>query len=495
MLRLFNTLTRKIESFKPIKAGLIKLYVCGPTVYNYVHLGNLRAYIFADLLKRYLEYRDFKVKHAMNITDVDDKTIQESQNQKKTLKEFTDFYLRAFIGDLKSLNIELPEVMPKATEHIQEMVNLVKILIKKGFAYKSGDGSVYFKISELRNYGELAQIAKQNLKPNTEGRLNAQDEYNKEDINDFVLWKAHKRRPIQTETQANADQYKPRVIDGEPAWRSPWGWGRPGWHIECSAMSMKYLGSHFDIHCGGVDLIFPHHTNEIAQSEAATGKKFVNYWLHNAHLIIEGQKMSKSLGNFYTLQDIKSRKLNPLLLRLILLKTHYRQTLDFSFENFEETKAIVIKILNFLIELDFIKNKEKNNIKIERLILDFQNKFEEALDDDLNISAAMAELFNFMNEINNSIKTLNANQAKKIKEFIFDIDSVLGFIKPIYKEHQAKKTKLLRNKDIKSLLKKREQLRKEKQFSEADKARNQLLEKGIVINDTPKGVQIRIVFQ
>jgi len=475
MLRLFNTLTRKTEDFKPIKNGLVKLYVCGPTVYNYVHLGNLRAYIFADLLRRYFKYQNFKVKQVMNITDVEDKTIQESQKQNKNLKNFTEFYLKAFVKDLNSLNIEKPEVMPRATKHIKEMVGLIKTLIKKGYAYKGSDGSIYFKIAKFPQYGELAQIEKQNLKQNAENRLNAKDEYSKEDANDFVLWKA----------------WKPS--DGKVFWNTKLGKGRPGWHVECSAMAMKYLGESFDIHCGGVDLIFPHHTNEIAQSEAATGKKFANYWLHNAHLIIEGQKMSKSLNNYYILKDITDRKINPLLLRLILLKTHYRQTLDFSFKNFDEAKAIAARILSFLIELDFVKNKKENGLKIGQLIYNFDNKFEEALDDDLNISAGMAELFNFMNEINNSIKILNAGQAKKIKDAVFEIDSVLGFIKLLYKEYQSKKAELLKDKDIKSLLEKREQLRKEKNFPEADKVRNQLLEKGIVINDTPSGIQVRLV--
>ena len=474
MLRLFNTLTRKIEFFKPIKAGLVKLYVCGPTVYNYIHLGNFRAYIFADLLRRYLEYRDFKVKHAMNITDVDDKTIRESQKNKKTLKEFTGFYCRAFIKDLNELNVKLPEIMPRATEHIKEMAELAKTLLKKGFAYKTGDGSVYFKIAKFPRYGKLAQIDKQGLKPNIKGRLNAEDEYNKEELNDFVIWKA----------------WKPS--DGRVFWQTDLGKGRPGWHLECSAMSMKYLGSHFDIHSGGVDLIFPHHTNEIAQSEAVVGQKFVNYWLHNAHLIVEGQKMSKSFGNFYTLKNIKERKLNPLLLRLILLKTHYRQTLDFSFANFEEAKAIALKFLNFLIELDFVQNKEKNNVKIESLIAACRKKFEAALDDDLNISLAMTALFDFLNEINNRMKSLNVNQIKKIKQFIFEIDSVLGFMEPIYRQYQGKMNKLLENKAVKSLLAGRTESRKNKDYQTADKIRQKLAKKGIVINDTEKGYNARL---
>lgn len=490
MLRLFNTLTRKIENFKPIQKGRVKIYNCGPTVYNYVHLGNLRAYVFIDLLKCYLEYRDFKVKHVMNITDVDDKTIQGSQKAKKTLKEFTNFYLRTFLRDLKSLNIQPADIMPRATDHIPEMVNLIKILLKRGAAYKANDGSIYFKMAKFPEYGRLAQINKQSLKKNADKRLNIEDEYSKENINDFVLWKAWRKN------------------DGKVFWQTDLGKGRPGWHIECSAMSMKYLGNAFknsnfygersrtiDIHSGGIDLIFPHHTNEIAQAEAATGQKFVNYWLHNAHLIVEGQKMSKSLGNFYTLQDIKTKKLNPLLLRLILLKTHYRQTLDFSFKNFEEVRAIALKFLNFLIELDEKQSKTTApSANINKLIMACRNKFEEALDDDLNISRALAEIFDFMNKINiMTSDVINIKQAREIKKFIFEIDSVLGFIKPFYQNYQNKKNKLLKNKTIQSLLKKREELRKTKNYAAADKIRKQLLKKGIVINDTEKGYNARLI--
>ncbi|MFA5084636.1 MAG: DALR domain-containing protein, partial [Candidatus Paceibacterota bacterium] len=275
-------------------------------------------------------------------------------------------------------------------------------------------------------------------------------------------------------------------------WNTDLGKGRPGWHIECSVMSMKYLGPHFDIHGGGVDLIFPHHTNEIAQAEAATGKKFVNYWLHNAHLIVEGQKMSKSLGNFYTLKDIETKKLNPLLLRLILLKTHYRQILDFSFNNFDEAKAIASKFLNFLIELDFVKSGEKNNLKIEPLMTEYRKKFEETLDDDLNISPALAGLFNFMNEINNSMNSLNAGQAEKIRQFIFEIDSVLGFVKPIYEQYGKKLKALLNDKTVKSLIARRAEFRKNKNYREADKIREELLEKGVIINDSEKGFNARL---
>jgi cysteinyl-tRNA synthetase len=462
MFRFYNTLTRKIENFKPIQKGRVKIYNCGPTVYNYAHLGNLRAYVFIDLLKRYLEYRGFKVKHVMNITDVDDKTIKGSRKAKKTLKEFTNFYLRAFLEDLKYLNIQMPNFLPRATAHIPQMVNLIKILLKKGFAYKAKDKSVYFKISKFPEYGALAQIKKQNLKTS----------------DDFVLWKA----------------WKPS--DSKVFWQTELGKGRPGWHIECSAMAMKYLGPHFDIHSGGVDLIFPHHTNEIAQAEAAASQKFVNYWLHNAHLMIKGEKMSKSLGNFYTLQDIKKKKLNPLLLRLILLKTHYRQILDFSFKNFEEAESVVLKFMNFLIELDFVKNKKENNLKIKPLIVASRNKFQTALDDDLNISRALTEIFDFMSKINLTMSdVVNIDQAQEIKKFIFEIDSVLGFIEPIYKNYQKKKNQLFKNKTIQDSLKKREVLRKNKNYAAADKIRKQLLKKGLIIEDRQRGYVVKMIGQ
>ena len=319
MLKLFNTLTRKIKVFKPIKKNKVGMYSCGPTVYNFAHIGNLRAYVFADILKRYLKYGGFKVKHVMNITDIDDKTIRDSQKKGQTLREFTEFYTKAFIEDINSLNIEMPDILPKATKHIPEMASLIKKMLKNGSAYKS-KGSIYFNISKFKKYGELAQLEKRNLKQNASKRLNISDEYEKEEVNDFVLWKAWQKK------------------DRDIFWETEIGKGRPGWHIECSAMSMKYLGESFDIHTGGADLVFPHHTNEIAQSEAATGKKFVNYWTHNEHLLVKGKKMSKSLGNFYTLRDIQEKGYNPLLLRLILLKTHYRKILDFSFDDFEKAK-------------------------------------------------------------------------------------------------------------------------------------------------------------
>jgi len=473
MLKLFNTLTRRIEEFKSIKKGKVGLYSCGPTVYNFIHIGNYRAYIANDLLKRYLKYLGFKVKHVMNITDVDDKTIRDSQKAKKTLKEFTDFYLKFFLEDLEDLNIEMPDVMPKATEHIEDMVNLIKKIEKKGYAYRVNN-SVYFKISKFPNYGELAQLDKQSLKQNADKRLNIKDEYEKENVNDFVLWKAWDE------------------TDGEVFWQTAIGKGRPGWHIECSAMSMKYLGEHFDIHSGGVDLIFPHHTNEIAQSEAAAGKKFVNYWLHNAHLIVNGQKMSKSQGNFYTLKDLKEKKYKPLLLRIILLKTHYRQILNFTFEEFEESRAIALRLINFLINLDYVQNKKSNNLKIDHFIESYRKNFKKAMDNDLNISRAFSVVFDLVNEINKSIALLTVRQAKKIKNFIFEIDKVFGFIEKLYNEYKSLLEEKIEDKKIRQLLKEREKARERKDFRKADFLRQKIAAQGLLIEDLKEGFLLKV---
>ena len=286
MLKFYNTLGRKKQEFKPIKKGEVTMYTCGPTVYSYVHLGNLRAMVFYDLVRRYFKYKGYKLKHVMNITDVDDKTIRDSQKEGKSLKEFTEFYTKSFLDDLKTLNIEIAEVIPKATEEISGMVELIEILLDKGIAYKVDNGDIYFSIAKFKDYGKLALINPDKLKKNADGRLNNADEYDKEDARDFALWKSYDEK------------------DGDVFWETSIGKGRPGWHIECSVMSAKYLGQPFDIHMGGVDLIFPHHTNEIAQSESAYDKKFCNYWMHNEHLIVNGEKMSKSLGNFYTLRDL-----------------------------------------------------------------------------------------------------------------------------------------------------------------------------------------------
>ncbi|RMF88331.1 MAG: cysteine--tRNA ligase, partial [Nitrospinota bacterium] len=312
MLKFYNSLTRRKEEFHPIEPGRVRMYTCGPTVYDYAHIGNFRAYIFEDILRRYLKYKGYQVTQVMNITDVDDKTIRESRRRGMSLKEFTSFYVQAFFEDLETLNIERAEYYPAATEHIDQMVALIKRLIENGHTYEV-DGSIYFRISTFPAYGRLAGLDAVQLQGGASGRVDA-DEYGKEDVRDFVLWKAW------------------REEDGDVFWETELGKGRPGWHIECSAMSMHYLGEHFDIHTGGIDNLFPHHENEIAQSEAATKKPFVNYWLHCQHLLVNNAKMSKSLGNFYTLRDLLERGYKPKAIRYALLSTHYRQQHNFTFE-------------------------------------------------------------------------------------------------------------------------------------------------------------------
>ena len=473
MLKFYNTLTRKKQLFKPIKDRKVLMYSCGPTAYNYVHIGNLRAYIFVDILKRYLQYSGYSVKHVMNITDVDDKTIRDSRKAGKSLKEFTKFYEKEFVSDLRSMNIEMPDVMPRATDYIFEMVKIIKRLETKGLAYRS-DGSIYFKISKSKNYGQLAGLEKRTLRENASGRLSIDDEYKKEDINDFVLWK----------------EWRPE--DGDVYWDTEIGRGRPGWHIECSAMSIKNLGETFDIHCGGEDLIFPHHTNEIAQSEGVTGKKFVNYWLHNAHLLVDGQKMSKSLGNFYTLKDVIKKGYNPLFLKIILIKTHYRHILDFNFNNFIEVKSIAEKLINFLFNLDLIENNGKNKVDIDKLIGNCEKEFKKAMDDDLNISEALAEIFNFINEVNKSINAINFRQASKIRKFILKIDGVLGFIEKIYDDYLVKLGNKIKDTGVSELLKKREEARGSGDYRESDILRDKIQSLGFLLEDTKSGSVLKL---
>jgi cysteinyl-tRNA synthetase len=460
-LKVYNTLTRKKEVFKPIKAKEVHMYSCGPTVYNYVHLGNLRAYIFVDLLRRYLKYKGFKLKHVMNITDVDDKTIRDSQKEKKSLKEFTEFYAKGFLEDLKTLNIETPEKLPRATEEIDGIVELIKILLDKGYAYKSDNGDIYFKISKFKDYGKLAKLDVENLKKNADGRLDNADEYEKEDARDFALWKSYDKE------------------DGDVFWDTEIGKGHPGWHIECSVMSSKYLGQPFDIHTGGVDLIFPHHTNEIAQSEAAYDKKFVNYWLHNAHLIVNGEKMSKSLGNFYTLRDLLDKGYDPKAIRYELLSTHYRQKQDFKEDSLKQIPATLQRFYDFLDKLDEIKLKEDNK-EVSTLIKEAEKSFEESMDNDLNISGALASIFDFMTAINKIMNSISKKDAQKIKKIMFKFDSVIGVM-----EHDKGSL----DKDVDALVQKREQARKDKDFATADKIRDDLKAKGIILEDTPNGVR------
>ena len=459
-LKLHNTLTRKKEIFKPLQNKIVKLYTCGPTVYDFAHIGNFRAYICSDILKRYLKYKSFKVKHVMNITDVDDKTIKGANKEGISLKEFTRKYEKAFFEDIEKLNIDKADIFPRATEHIKEMAAIIKKLLKNGVAYKSEDGSIYYDISKFQGYGKLSHTKIKELK---EGARVKQDSYEKEEAKDFALWKSYDKE------------------DGNVFWQTDIGKGRPGWHIECTAMSMKYLGEHFDIHAGGVDLIFPHHENEIAQSEASTKKKFVNYWFHNEHLLVDGHKMSKSLGNFYTLRDLLKKGYNPKAIRYLLLSANYRVQLNFTEEAVKAADNAVQRLQDFIIKLKEVKNKIDNK-NINKIIQKTKKEFEDSMDDDLNISIALAHIFEFVKKINTSMmkNKIGKNNAKKIIDFMHDVEKILGIL-----EEKAEKLRP----EIKKLIDEREKARKEKNYEKADKIRQQLREKGIILEDIKEGVR------
>ena len=458
----FNTLTRKKEVFNPLETGNVKMYTCGPTVYDYAHIGNFRAFLFEDLLKRWLVHRGFKVMHVMNLTDIDDKTIKGSQEQQVPLRQFTDFYVKAFFEDIKALNIEPADVYPRATDHVPEMVALIKTLMAKGYAYRGEDDSIYYAISKFPNYGKLSKIKTNELKA---GARVSQDEYAKEEAQDFALWKA----------------WTPE--DGDVFWETELGKGRPGWHIECSAMSMKYLGETFDIHCGGVDNMFPHHENEIAQSEAATGKKFVNYWLHNEHLQVEGKKMAKRLGNFYTLRDLLAKGCDPIAIRYLLMSTHYRQQFNFTFEGLESAKSAVDRLRNFNRRLHETEGNDSNG-KVAVLTEKLWACFGGSLDADLDIGIALAALFDFVREINNLLdeNKVSKQEAADVGGLMMQIDEVLGVIGKVEVEEALPE-------DIDALVKKREAARKAKNWTGADAIRAQLKAMGIVLEDTSQGVR------
>lgn len=459
---LFNTLSRKKEEFAPIESGQAKMYTCGPTVYDYAHIGNFRAFLFEDILKRWLQYKGYKVTHVMNLTDIDDKTIKGSQKQGIPLRKYTDFYAQAFFEDIKALNIAPADVYPRATDHIPEMVQIIKTLLTKGVAYKGEDGSIYFSVAKFPDYGKLSHLKVGELKA---GARVSQDEYAKEEAQDFALWKA----------------WTPE--DGDVYWETELGKGRPGWHIECSAMSMKYLGETFDIHCGGIDNMFPHHENEIAQSEAATGKTFVDYWMHNEHLQVEGKKMSKRFGNFYTLRDLLAKGYDPITIRYLLISTHYRQQFNFTFEGLESSKAAVERLRNFVRRLHEVQNGTGTE-KVATLTAKLEACFGGSMDDDLNIGIALSSLFDFVREMNS---LLDANLVSKEEAAIViglmkRIDGVLGVIGEVKAEEAL-------SSDIDALVQKREEARKAKNWKEADAIRAQLKAMGIVLEDTAQGIR------
>lgn len=459
MIRFFNTLSGTLEEFKPLREGEVRLYTCGPTVYDYPHIGNYRAYIFEDLLKRFLLLAGFKVIHVMNITDVDDKTIKGAARLGLSLQDYTAKYIEAFFEDIKTLRILPADLYPRATEHIPDMVKMVKGLLARGFAYYK-EGSVYFSIEKFPAYGRLAKINLEELKA---GARVDSDEYEKESVHDFALWKKAK--------------------EGEPFWETELGAGRPGWHIECSAMSSRYLGPSLDIHCGGIDNIFPHHENEIAQSEAFYGQKFVNYWLHCHHLVVDGEKMSKSRGNFYTLRDLLARGLDPVDLRFFLLSTHYRKMLNFTFDSLEQARASRQRILDFVYELEHRTFPPGDQPEISELTEKMLEDFKNSLADDLNISAALATLFEFIREINSRLSRDLIKQADgaRILAAVQELDRVLAIL-PEKKEQPLPP-------EILSRIEARQKARKEKNFALADAIREELRQLGIILEDTKEGVR------
>jgi cysteinyl-tRNA synthetase len=460
MIRFFNTLSGKIEPFEPITQGEVKLYTCGPTVYDYPHIGNYRAYMFEDLLKRFLKFMGFKVTHVMNITDVDDKTIKGAAEQGISLQEYTKDFTEAFFSDIDALNIDRADFYPRATEHVQKMAQMVKGLQKKGYAYEK-DGSYYFSIAKFKNYGQLSKI---DLSGRKVGVRIDSDEYEKESVHDFALWKARK--------------------DGEPAWDTVLGPGRPGWHIECSVMSTKYLGETFDIHCGGVDNIFPHHENEIAQSEAYTGKKFVNTWLHCQHLIRDGEKMSKSMGNTITLRElIEKRKADPMAIRLLLLSTHYRKILNFTYDALDQAHSSLRRIRDFVYELENSQFPAGEKKSLVELIYDMQQTFSKGLSDDLNMSISLTAVFEAIKKGHILLSQGNIHQedAMNLLSALRSVDDVLG----ILQDKNEGDLPL----DIVQKIQAREKARIEKDFALADKIRQELVEEGILLEDTKDGTR------
>jgi len=457
MLKLFNTYSGKVESFRPLEKGKIKLYTCGPTVYDYAHIGNYRAYMFEDLLKRVLLSLGNSVTHVMNITDVDDKTIKGAKEKGQTLREYTEKYVDAFFDDLETLNIIKADYYPRATEHIPEMVRLVQILLEKGIAYRK-NGSIYFSIEKFPSYGRLSKIEVNDLRP---GERVESDEYEKENVHDFALWKEKK--------------------EGEPFWETEIGPGRPGWHIECSAMSSKYLGETFDIHCGGVDNIFPHHENEIAQSEAASGKSFVNYWLHCHHLIVDGQKMSKSKGNQYRLNDILERGISPKAIRLLLLSTHYRKTLNFTFNACQQAQLSIQRIHDFMYELNDRQFNPGSHQEVSSLVDRSLKRFIAGLSDDLNVSIAFSSFFEMIKKINIllSKNRVKAGDKEIINRAVSKINSILGIL-DVQKEEAL-------SHDIELKIEERQKARRKKDFQLADRIRDELFAQGIILEDMKDG--------
>jgi cysteinyl-tRNA synthetase len=464
-LRFFNTLTQELEPFQPLKDNTVRMYTCGPTVYNYVHIGNFRTFTFQDILRRWLRYRGYALNHVMNVTDVEDKIILNAAKEYKSIEDYTRGYTKAFFEDAAALRLEQPEHVTPATEHIPEMVQAIEKLAEKGYTY-TNDGSTYFRISNFPDYGKLSHNDFAGIRA---GARVDQDEYDKADARDFVLWKGRK--------------------GDEPFWPAPFGDGRPGWHIECSAMAMAYLGETLDIHAGGVDLVFPHHENEIAQSEGITGKPFARFWLHSEHLHIESQKMSKSLGNFYTLRDLLGRGYQPEVIRYLLASVPYRKKLNFTFEGLKAAAKSIERLRDFEVRVTSAKLPSGKNQAITERSAAAIRQFEDSLDDDLNTAEALAAIYEYVRAMNTALdenQFLEDNRwdAAKVLEVF---DTVFDVLKP--SAPSSANNDGLSDADIDGLIAERNAVKKAKNFGRADEIRNLLLEKGILLEDTKDGVR------
>lgn len=466
MLTLFNTETKTKEIVRPRHGNTLKMYTCGPTIYNFAHIGNFRTYVFEDLLRRTIQFFGFHVDQAMNLTDIDDKTIRGAVQKGINLKEFTDPFANAFFEDLKTLNIQPVEHYPAATAFIPQMLEIIETLLKKGLAYES-NGSIYYSIKKFPSYGRLSHFCMDELKINASGDNNA-DEYEKDNLSDFVLWKG----------------YDPER-DGEIYWESPYGKGRPGWHIECSAMAMNILGETIDIHCGGVDNMFPHHENEIAQSEGCSGHTFVHHWVHVEHLLVDHKKMSKSLGNFYTLRDLLKQGYTGQEVRYLLLSCHYRSQLNFTFQSLLAARSSLQRIEDFIVRLRSIETHAQKDEHVFDHLQKAETRFKEALSDDINISEALAALFDLIREMN----TFCDNQAVGQQEATMALallekwDQVLGVL-PLHKKEEIPH-------ELLDYLHKRDEARKAKNFSVSDQMRDAIYSRGYIIEDTPTGSRLK----
>ena len=462
MLHIYNTLTGKLEEFRPLNEGEVKFYYCGPTVWDYGHIGNFRSAIAADVIRRYLKFKGYRVTQVMNLTDVDDRIISKAAENNQTLDDYTAKYIEAFWEDFDALGCQRPEVAPRATRHINEMSDLIDRLERNNHAYRS-DGSIYYRISSFPGYGKLSKI---NFAGNVAGaseRIDT-DKYDKEDARDFALWKA----PYDA---------------NEPAWETIVGRGRPGWHIECSAMSMKYLGETFDLHLGGIDLVFPHHENEIAQSEGATGKQFVRYWFHFEHLKVEGETMSKSKGNYYTFRDLTAKGFTPAGLRYFLLSVPFRKQLNFTFDALRGAEKTVASLRDFRARLEEARTEPGSDEELSKLTRKALQDFEAGMDDDFNTSVALAALHDLSREVNTALArgTVREQNQREILGAIDRFDSVLA----VFGESKDE----MLDDEIQRLIDERQNARHRRDFARADEIRDELADRGIILEDTKDGVR------